>query len=111
MPAIDIVVPKFPESIAEGTLSRWHKKTGDAVRAGEKIADIETDKIVLEVTAPAAGVLKSITKKEGDTVTSREAIGQIETAGGVSVPSAPAPEKAPAPRAAAPAAAPAPTAA
>ena len=106
-----INAPPFPESIQEGTLSTWHKKPGDSVQKNEKIADIETDKIVLEVTAPAAGVLKSITKKEGDTVTSREAIGQIETAGGVSVPSAPAPEKAPAPRAAAPAAAPAPTAA
>jgi 2-oxoglutarate dehydrogenase E2 component (dihydrolipoamide succinyltransferase) len=101
-----INAPPFPESIQEGTLSTWHKKPGDSVQKNEKIADIETDKIVLEVTAPAAGVLKSITKNEGDTVTSREAIGQIETAGGVSVPPAPAPEKAPAPRAAAPASAP-----
>ena len=79
----NINAPPFPESIQEGTLSTWHKKPGDAVQKNEKVADIETDKIVLEVTAPEAGVLKSITKKEGDTVSSREPIGQIETAGGV----------------------------
>jgi len=112
-----INAPPFPESIQEGTLSAWHKKAGDSVQKNEKIADIETDKIVLEVSAPAAGVLKSISKKEGDTVTSREAIGQIETAGGVSVtpppptPSAPAPRAAPAAAAASPTAAPAKTSA
>ncbi len=85
-----INAPPFPESIQEGTLSAWHKKPGDTVQKNEKIADIETDKIVLEVTAPAAGVLKAASKKEGDTVASREVIGQIETSEVVK-PAAPAP--------------------
>ncbi len=75
-----IQAPPFPESIQEGTLSTWHKKPGDTIQLNEKVADIETDKIVLEVTAPAAGVLKSHAHKEGDTVTSREVIGHIDTA-------------------------------
>ncbi len=85
-----INAPPFPESIQEGTLSAWHKQPGDNVQKNEKIADIETDKIVLEVTAPASGVLKSVAKKEGATVTSREAIGQIETSETVSTATAPA---------------------
>ncbi|HMO04450.1 MAG TPA: 2-oxoglutarate dehydrogenase complex dihydrolipoyllysine-residue succinyltransferase [Kiritimatiellia bacterium] len=99
-----INAPPFPESIQEGTLSAWHKKPGDPVQKNEKIADIETDKIVLEVTAPAAGVLKSASKKEGDTVASREVIGQIETSE-VIKPAAPAASTAPEVTAAAPAAA------
>ncbi|HMO50979.1 MAG TPA: 2-oxoglutarate dehydrogenase complex dihydrolipoyllysine-residue succinyltransferase [Kiritimatiellia bacterium] len=115
-----INAPPFPESVQEGTLSVWHKKPGDAVQKNEKVADIETDKIVLEVTAPEAGVLKTVTKKEGDTVAGREVIGQMEVGGAATSakpaaaakPSAPAetaePEPPPAPKAPAPAARPAP---
>ena len=68
MPALAILVPKFPESVSEGTLSRWHKKPGEAVKAGEKVADIETDKIVIDVTAPASGTLAQHSKPEGTVV-------------------------------------------
>lgn len=64
----EVKVPPFPESVEEGTLTTWHKQEGDAVARDEKIADIETDKIVLEVTAPDAGVLSGVTVKEGETV-------------------------------------------
>jgi len=78
---VSVNAPPFPESIQEGTLSTWHKKPGDTVQKNEKVADIETDKIVLEVTAPDAGVLKNLKKKEGDSVSSREVIAQIESSG------------------------------
>jgi|APTNR8051073442_1049403.scaffolds.fasta_scaffold00036_41 2-oxoglutarate dehydrogenase E2 component (dihydrolipoamide succinyltransferase) len=98
MPSVDIVVPKFPESVSEGTLSRWHKKAGAAVKAGEKIADVETDKIVIDVTAPAAGILARITKPEGTVVRSNEVIGSVDTEGKATPPAAaePAPKAAPA---------------
>ncbi len=79
MASVDVLVPKFPESVSEGTLSRWHKKAGQAVKAGEKIADIETDKIVIDVTAPAAGTLQRITRPEGTVVRSHEVIGTLDT--------------------------------
>lgn len=103
----NITAPPFPESVSEGTLSTWHKKPGDAVQKNEKVADIETDKIVLEVTAPESGVLKSITKKEGATVAGREPIGQIEVGVAAAAPapaaSAPKPAETAAKRAPAPA--------
>ncbi|MGA1529538.1 MAG: 2-oxoglutarate dehydrogenase complex dihydrolipoyllysine-residue succinyltransferase [Kiritimatiellia bacterium] len=86
----NITAPPFPESVQEGTLSVWHKKPGDPVQKNEKVADIETDKIVLEVTAPESGTLKAILKKEGDNIASREPIGQIEA--GANGKTAPAPE-------------------
>lgn len=61
-------VPPFPESVEEGTLTAWHKQEGDNVERDEKVADIETDKIVLEVTAPEAGVLSGVQIKEGEVV-------------------------------------------
>ena len=104
---VDIVVPKFPESVSEGTLSRWHKKAGDAVNAGEKIADVETDKIVIDVTAPSAGTLVRIAKPEGTIVRSNEVIGSLDAAGKASAPAqASAPAPAPAPAKAKPVAAP-----
>lgn len=98
---VDIVVPKFPESVSEGTLSRWHKKAGDAVKSGEKIADVETDKIVIDVTAPAAGTLARILKPEGTVVRSNEVIGALEASGSTATVATPAPT--PTPPAAAPA--------
>lgn len=75
---VNITVPPFPESVEEGTLSAWHKKAGDTVQKNEKIVDIETDKIVLEVNAPEAGVLKKVQIKEGATVKPRDVLGVID---------------------------------
>jgi 2-oxoglutarate dehydrogenase E2 component (dihydrolipoamide succinyltransferase) len=66
--ATEVHVPPFPESVEEGTLTTWYKKEGEAVARDEKLADIETDKIVLEVTATAAGVLQAVQLAEGTTV-------------------------------------------
>ncbi len=76
----EVKVPVFPESIAEGTIATWHKKPGDRVEEGDVLAEIETDKVVMEVPAMAAGTMGEITKHEGDTVLSQETIGSI-TAG------------------------------
>jgi len=80
--ADDIKVPSFPESVEEGTLTAWHKKQGDAVSRDEKIADIETDKIVLEVTASADGTLTEQIVSEGETVKPGVVIGRIEAGQG-----------------------------
>ena len=76
--AVEIKAPVFPESVADGTVAAWHKKIGEAVKRDEVIADIETDKVVLEVVAPADGVLTSIAKAEGDTVLSKEVLAIFE---------------------------------
>ncbi|MCH7390416.1 2-oxoglutarate dehydrogenase complex dihydrolipoyllysine-residue succinyltransferase [Acinetobacter dispersus] len=103
--ATEIKAPVFPESVADGTIATWHKKVGEPVSRDEVICDIETDKVVLEVVAPADGSLVAIIKGEGDTVLSDEVIAQFE-AGAVyaAAPEAAAPAAA-APEAAAPAAA------
>ncbi len=107
MSIIEVQVPQLSESVAEGTLASWKKKIGEAVARDEVLIDIETDKVVLEVPAPAAGVLVEIIKGDGETVVSGELIAKIDTAAQASA-AAPAAE---APKAAAPAAAPAPAAA
>ena len=76
---IEVKVPQLSESVSEATLVSWHKKEGDAVARDENLIDIETDKVVLETPAPAAGVLVKIIKTDGDTVTSGELIAQIDT--------------------------------
>lgn len=81
--ATEIKAPVFPESVADGTIATWHKQLGEAVSRDEVICDIETDKVVLEVVAPADGTIVAIIKKEGDTVLSDEVIAQFE-AGAVS---------------------------
>ena len=81
--ATEIKAPVFPESVADGTIATWHKKVGEPVSRDEVICDIETDKVVLEVVAPADGSLVAIIKNEGDTVLSDEVIAQFE-AGAVS---------------------------
>ena len=87
--ATEIKVPVFSESVSEGTLLTWHKKPGDAVKRGEVIAEIETDKVVLEVTALTDGVLQSTAKNEGDTVYSEELLGVIgEGSGAAQTPAA-----------------------
>lgn len=72
--SIEIKAPTFPESVADGTIATWHKKPGEAVLRDELIVDIETDKVVLEVVAPADGSIAEIMKGEGDTVQSNEVI-------------------------------------
>lgn len=76
---IEVKVPVLSESISEGTLVSWHKKTGEYVRADEKLVDLETDKVVLEVVAPKDGVLCEIKKGDGVNVTSDETIAVIDT--------------------------------
>lgn len=80
--ATEIKAPVFPESVADGTIATWHKKVGEAVARDEVIADIETDKVVLEVVAPADGTLVSLSKQEGDTVLSGEVIALFEAGAG-----------------------------
>ena len=76
--AIEIKSPTFPESVADGTVANWVKKEGDQINQDEIIAEIETDKVVLEVVAPTNGVLTKILKKEGDIVNSAEIIGEFD---------------------------------
>ena len=100
---VEVNVPVFAESITEGTLLAWHKKIGEAVARDEILVDIETDKVVLEVPAPQAGVLVEIIVNEGDTVTSQQVLAKIDTEA-AAVSAAPA-QAAPAAESAAPAAA------
>src|SRR5690554_3030310 len=74
----EIKAPVFPESVAEGTVATWHKQPGEACSRDELIVDIETDKVVLEVVAPADGVIEEIVKGEGDTCESGEVIGRFK---------------------------------
>jgi 2-oxoglutarate dehydrogenase E2 component (dihydrolipoamide succinyltransferase) len=103
----EVKVPQLSESVAEATLLQWKKQPGQAVAADEILIEIETDKVVLEVPAPAAGVLTEIIKADGSTVVSDELIAKIDTEAkaGAAAPAASA-AAAPSPAAAAPAAAP-----
>jgi 2-oxoglutarate dehydrogenase E2 component (dihydrolipoamide succinyltransferase) len=98
MAIIEVKVPQLSESVAEATLLDWHKKEGERVARDENLIDIETDKVVLELPAPADGVLVKILRKARDSVGSGDVIAQIDTEGkAVSAPpekkAAPAPEK------------------
>ncbi|MGL9733347.1 MAG: 2-oxoglutarate dehydrogenase complex dihydrolipoyllysine-residue succinyltransferase [Symbiopectobacterium sp.] len=77
MSSIDILVPDLSESVADASVSIWHKKPGDSVQRDEVLVEIETDKVVLEVPAPEAGVLDAVLENEGDTVTSRQILGRL----------------------------------
>ncbi len=108
MSIIEVQVPQLSESVAEGTLASWKKKIGDSIARDEILIDIETDKVVLEVPSPGAGVLVEIVKGDGETVVSGELIARIDTEAKASAaaPAAEAPKAAaaaPAPAAAAPA--------
>jgi 2-oxoglutarate dehydrogenase E2 component (dihydrolipoamide succinyltransferase) len=109
---LDIVVPVMGESVAEGSIGSWSKKAGDAVKKDEILVEIETDKVALEVVAPADGVLAEILATDGATVTPGMVIGRVEAGAAASAAAKPAvvPMPTPAP-VAAPVAAPAPTAA
>ncbi len=74
----EIKVPKLPESVADATLVKWHKQPGEAVARDENLADLETDKVVLEVPAPVAGVLKEVKVAAGTTVTSDQLLAIVE---------------------------------
>lgn len=87
--AIEVKVPLLPESVSDATVSTWHKKAGDTVKRDENIVDLETDKVMLEVPAPADGVIKEIVKPTGSTVSAHEIIAVIEAAGASAQPSAP----------------------
>ena len=76
--SLEVKVPVLPESVSDATIAAWHKKPGDAVKRDENLVDLETDKVVLEVPAPADGVLKEIVRNEGDTVVGQEVIAIIE---------------------------------
>ncbi len=76
--ATEIKAPTFPESVADGTVATWHKKPGEPCSRDELLVDIETDKVVLEVVAPADGTLSEIIKDEGETVLSGERVGLFE---------------------------------
>ncbi len=112
MAKIDVIMPQMGESIAEGTLSRWMKKVGEAVKRDEPIFEISTDKVDAEIPAPVAGVLAEILVTEGQTVAVQTVVAKIETEAGAVVapaaaapapPAAAAPPPAPAPERAAPA--------
>jgi len=110
MAKIDVIMPQMGESIAEGTLSRWIKQVGDAVKRDEPIFEISTDKVDAEIPSPAAGVLAEILVTEGQTVAVQTVVAKIETEAGAATaapppppaaapPKAPAPERGPAPSA------------
>jgi 2-oxoglutarate dehydrogenase E2 component (dihydrolipoamide succinyltransferase) len=114
MAIIEVKVPQLSESVAEATLLQWHKKAGEAVNRDENLIDIETDKVVLELPAPDAGVIVEIIKGDGSTVVAGEVIAKLDTeANAAAAPAATAPAAAPAsaPAAVAPAPAPASSAA
>lgn len=112
MAITEVLVPQLSESVSEATLLNWKKQPGEAVEADEILIEVETDKVVLEVPAPAGGVLKEIVKGDGSTVTSGEVLARIDTeakaaagAPAAGAPAAPSAEPAAAaPAAAAPAA-------
>src|SRR5258706_848490 len=115
---IEVRVPQLPESVADATIVSWHKKPGDTVKRDENLVDLETDKVVLEVPAPADGVLKEIKQQQGATVTSQQLLAIIEegavqgstsAAGAGATATAGAAPQAAAPAASTPAAAPAKT--
>jgi len=77
---VEVKVPQLPESVAEATLLSWHKKVGEAVARDENLVDVETDKVVLELPAPQAGVLVEIRQRDGATVAGQEVIAVIDSA-------------------------------
>ncbi|QAU34882.1 2-oxoglutarate dehydrogenase complex dihydrolipoyllysine-residue succinyltransferase [Janthinobacterium sp. 17J80-10] len=109
MAIIEVKVPQLSESVAEATLLQWHKKVGEAVARDENLIDIETDKVVLELPAPEAGVITQIIQGDGSTVVAGQLIATIDTeataSAGAPAAAAPAPAAAPAAAAAAPSAA------
>ncbi|MDO7705078.1 MAG: dihydrolipoamide succinyltransferase, partial [Burkholderiaceae bacterium] len=92
MAIVEVKVPQLSESVAEATLMTWKKKPGDAVAMDEILIEVETDKVVLEVPAPAAGVMAELVEADGATVASEQVIARIDTdgVGAAAAPAAPA---------------------
>ena len=88
--SIEVKVPQLPESVADATLVAWHKKAGDTVRREENLVDLETDKVVLEVPAPADGVIREIVASDGAVVTSGQLLAILEPGAVAAAPPAPA---------------------
>lgn len=88
--SVDIKAPEFPESVADGEVATWHVQIGEAVRRDQVIVDIETDKVVLEVVAPADGKLIAIIKEEGETVLADELLATFEAGDGAGASTVPA---------------------
>jgi len=76
--SVEIKVPNLPESVSDAVVAKWHKSPGDYVERDENLVDLETDKVVLEVPAPAGGTLQAITAETGETVTEGQALGTLE---------------------------------
>ena len=93
--AIEIKAPTFPESVADGEVAAWHKNEGDAVARDELIVEIETDKVVMEVVAPEAGVISKIHVQEGETIESEALLATLEPGAVAAAPEAAAAEEAP----------------
>ncbi|MBP6501573.1 MAG: 2-oxoglutarate dehydrogenase complex dihydrolipoyllysine-residue succinyltransferase [Rhodoferax sp.] len=94
MAIVEVKVPQLSESVAEATLLQWKKKVGDAVAADEILIEVETDKVVLEVPAPSAGVLVELVEADGATVLAEQLIARIDTSGGAVAAAAPTAEAA-----------------
>ena len=94
----DILTPTLGESVTEATVARWAKKPGESVKKDEVLVELETDKVSLEVSAPADGVLQDVAAPEGETVTPGQVLGHVSDGGGGAA--QPAPAKAPPPAAA-----------
>ena len=88
MAVLEVKVPQLSESVTEATLLQWHKKAGEAVALDENLVDIETDKVVLELPSPGAGVLVSVLKGDGATVVAGEVIATVDTAAVAAAPAA-----------------------
>ncbi len=86
--ATEIRVPTLGESVSEATIGRWFKKPGDAVKADEPLVELETDKVTLEVNAPASGTLGDILAKDGETVAPGAVLGSITEGGAAAAPAA-----------------------
>ena len=93
MALLEVKVPQLSESVAEATLLQWHKKVGEAVAQDENLIDIETDKVVLELPAPAAGVLREVRKGDGSTVVAEEVIAIIDTSAKAEAGASPSPKE------------------
>ena len=81
MAIVEVKVPQLSESVAEATMLQWKKKVGESVAADEILIEIETDKVVLEVPAPSAGVISEILVADGGTVAAEQLIARIDTEG------------------------------
>ena len=89
MSIVEVKVPQLSESVAEATMLTWKKKAGEAVAVDEILIEIETDKVVLEVPAPSAGVLAEIVQPDGATVVAEQLIAKIDTEGKASAAAGP----------------------